>query len=255
MWQVTNDQSAEAIDVALQTGYRSIDTAAFYNNEEGVGDALQNARLPRDELFITTKIWNEQQNEVEHALTESLTKLQLDYIDLYLIHWPVPTQNQYVDAWKEMIRLQKQGLIKSIGVCNFNQPHLQRLLDETGVLPVINQIELHPLLQQKAISEYNTLHYIATEAWSPLARGKEGVFDTDIVQQLAHKYGKSPAQIIIRWHLDCGRVVIPKSATPSRIKENFAVFDFSLTKEEIAALRKLDKDKRLGPDPETFVSL
>lgn len=252
VWQASDAQVTAAVDVALQTGYRSIDNAAIYGNEASVGAALKNAKIPRNDLFLTTKVWVADNNAVERALAESLTKLHLDYLDLYLIHWPAPATDSYVNAWKEMIRLQKQGLIKSIGVCNFNPPHIERLIGETGVTPVINQVELHPLLQQKSISEFNATHHIVTEAWSPLAHGGEGVFDTPIVQQLAQKHGKSPAQIVIRWQLECNRVVIPKSVTPSRIKENFDVFSFSLSKEEIAELAKLDCGKRIGPNPETF---
>jgi len=252
VWQASNEQAQTAVEKALEVGYRSIDTAAIYQNEEGVGHALKQATLPREELFITTKLWNADQQHPQKALEESLKKLQLDYVDLYLIHWPVPQKDHYVQAWKGMIELQKQGLIKSIGVCNFHVSHLQRLLDETGVAPVINQIELHPLLQQRQLHAWNTTHKIHTESWSPLAQGGEGVFDQKIILSLADKYGKTPAQVVIRWHLDSGLVVIPKSVTPSRIAENFDVFDFRLDKDELAEVAKLDIGKRLGPDPETF---
>ncbi len=252
VWQATNEDVATAIHKALEVGYRSIDTAAAYKNEQGVGDALKSAGVARDELFITTKLWNDDQKRPREALEESLEKLQLDYVDLYLMHWPVPAIDRYVEAWKGMIELQQEGLIKSIGVCNFNVEHLQRIIDETGVTPVINQIELHPLLQQRQLHAWNATHKIQTESWSPLAQGGEGVFDQKIIRELADKYGKTPAQIVIRWHLDSGLVVIPKSVTPARIAENFNVWDFRLDKDELSEIAKLDQGKRLGPDPEQF---
>ncbi len=252
VWKATPDEAASAVRKALEVGYRSIDTASAYKNEEGVGKALAEASLPRSDLFITTKLWNDAQKQPRQALEASLEKLRLDYLDLYLMHWPVPEQDCYVEAWQGMIALQQEGLIKSIGVCNFNIEHLQRLIDETGVAPVINQIELHPLLQQRQLHAWNATHNIQTESWSPLAQGGEGVFDRPEIRSLAEKYGKTSAQIVIRWHLDSGLVVIPKSITPSRIQENFDVWDFRLDKEELASIAKLDSSKRLGPDPSTF---
>lgn len=252
VWKASPDEAASAVRKALEVGYRSIDTASAYKNEEGVGKALAEASLPRSDLFITTKLWNDAQKQPRQALEASLEKLRLDYLDLYLMHWPVPEQDCYVEAWQGMIALQQEGLIKSIGVCNFNIEHLQRLIDETGVAPVINQIELHPLLQQRQLHAWNATHNIQTESWSPLAQGGEGVFDRPEIRSLAEKYGKTSAQIVIRWHLDSGLVVIPKSITPSRIQENFDVWDFRLDKEELASIAKLDSSKRLGPDPSTF---
>lgn len=252
VWKAGNDEVVEAIHKALDVGYRSIDTAAAYKNEEGTGKALRSAGVPRDELFITTKLWNGDQQRPKEALQESLKKLQLDHVDLYLMHWPVPALDYFVEAWKGMIELQQQGLAKSIGVCNFQIHHLQRLIDETGVTPVINQIELHPLLQQRQLHAWNATHKIQTESWSPLAQGGEGVFDQKIIRELADKYSKTPAQIVIRWHLDSGLVVIPKSVTPSRIAENFDVWDFRLDKDELSDIAKLDEGKRLGPDPDQF---
>ncbi|MCW2486346.1 2,5-didehydrogluconate reductase DkgA [Candidatus Symbiopectobacterium sp. NZEC127] len=250
VWQATHEQTVAAVTDALHTGYRAIDTAAIYKNEAGVGEALQSSTLPRDQLFITTKLWNTDQSDPQKALEESLQKLRLDFVDLYLIHWPVPDQDTYVDAWRGLLRLQEQGLVKSIGVSNFHPHHLQRLKAETGVFPVINQVELHPLFQQRQLHAWNATHQIQTESWSPLAQGGEGVFEQPLIRQLALKYGKTPAQIVIRWHLDSGLVVIPKSVTPTRIRENFDVFDFRLDKDELGEIAKLDAGKRLGPDPD-----
>ncbi|MBJ7222438.1 MULTISPECIES: 2,5-didehydrogluconate reductase DkgA [unclassified Brenneria] len=252
VWRASNEETVTAVTEALKTGYRAIDTAAIYKNEQGVGQALQSAEIPREELFITTKLWNSDQKDPQRALEESLRKLQLNYVDLYLIHWPLPQQDTYVDAWRGLIKLQQQGLVKSIGVSNFHTHHLQRLKDETGVLPVINQIELHPFFQQRPLHTWNATHRIQTESWSPLAQGGEGIFDQPIIRKLAAKYDKTPAQIVIRWHLDSGLVVIPKSVTPARIRENFDVFDFRLDKDELGEITKLDNGKRLGPDPDTL---
>ena len=252
VWQASNEEVVTAVHKAVEVGYRSIDTAAAYKNESGVGKAISSAGIPREDLFITSKLWNDAHLRPAEALQESLEHLKLDYLDLYLIHWPVPAIDHYVEAWKGLIELQKQGLVKSIGVCNFQVPHLQRLIDETGVAPVINQIELHPLMQQRQLNAWNATHKIQTESWSPLAQGGEGVFDQKIIYKLAEKYGKTPAQIVIRWHLDKGLVVIPKSVTPSRIAENFDVWDFRLDKDELTDLTALDKGKRLGPDPDQF---
>lgn len=250
VWQATIDDARAAAVKALEVGYRSIDTAAIYKNEEGIGQALKETDVAREDIFVTTKLWNDDQLNAESAMETSLNKLQLDSVDLYLMHWPCPQKDNYVEAWKAMIKLQQQGLTKSIGVCNFQEAHLKRLLDETGVSPVVNQVELHPMLQQRTLHAWNAMHQIQTESWSPLAQGGKGVFDQEVIKHLAKKYGKTPAQIVIRWHLDSGLVVIPKSVTPSRIEENFKVFDFRLEKPEISEIAKLDQGKRLGPNPD-----
>jgi len=252
VWQASIEDARNAALKALEVGYRSIDTAAIYKNEEAIGQALQETDVARDDIFITTKLWNDDQLNAEQAIETSLKKLQLESVDLYLMHWPCPEKDNYVEAWQAMIELQKQGLAKSIGVCNFNQPHLKRLFDETGVTPVVNQIELHPMLQQRDLHAWNALHHIQTESWSPLAQGGKGVFDQEVIRNLAKKYGKTAAQIVIRWHLDSGLVVIPKSVTPARIEENFKVFDFRLEKPEITEIAKLDQGNRLGPNPDDF---
>ncbi|WP_261642180.1 2,5-didehydrogluconate reductase DkgA [Erwinia mallotivora] len=250
VWQASIDEARQAALKALEVGYRSIDTAAIYKNEEGIGQALQETTVARDDIFITTKLWNDDQQNVPEALETSLKKLQLESVDLYLMHWPCPQKDHFVSAWQAMIELQKQGLAKSIGVCNFHEAHLKRLMEETGVSPVINQVELHPMLQQRSLHAWNALHQIQTESWSPLAQGGKGVFDQEIIKKLARKYGKTPAQIVIRWHLDSGLVVIPKSVTPSRIAENFQVFEFRLEKPEVSEIASLDKGHRLGPNPD-----
>ena len=250
VWQASIDEARQAAVAALQVGYRSIDTAAIYKNEEGIGQALQETDVARDDIFVTTKLWNDDQLNAEQALETSLKKLQLPSVDLYLMHWPCPQNDNYVESWQQMIKLREQGLAKSIGVCNFNEPHLKRLIEETGVSPVINQIELHPMLQQRTLHAWNALHQIQTESWSPLAQGGKGVFEQEVIKRLAQKYHKTAAQIVIRWHLDSGLVVIPKSVTPSRIAENFAVFDFRLEKSEMSEIAALDSGNRLGPDPE-----
>ncbi|MBS0054864.1 2,5-didehydrogluconate reductase DkgA [Yersinia sp. Marseille-Q3913] len=255
VWKASNEQLIPAIDTALEAGYRLFDTAAIYGNEEGVGNALHNSALSRSELFVTTKIWNDRHDDAEQALSESLKKLKLDYVDLYLIHWPAPKQDKFVNAWHQLISLKEQGLIRSIGVSNFNPHHIERLHKETGVYPVINQIELNPLMQQKDIIKWNSDHNIHTESWSPLSRGVDGIIHNDIISAIAEKYNKTVAQVVIRWHLDLGLIAIPKSVTPSRIIENFNVFDFKLDEDEISKIGSLDINQRLGRDPENFENI
>lgn len=255
VWQVPEEQVVDAVRVAIETGYRSIDTAAVYGNEEGTGQAIAESGVAREELFVTTKLWNTEQgyDSTLAAFDESIKKLKLDYVDLYLIHWPSPHRDKYVETWKAFEHLLNDGRVKSIGVSNFHQPHLQRLLDETGTVPVLNQIELHPYLQQAALREFDQEHGILTEAWSPLASGGD-VLSDPLIAKLADKYGKTPAQVILRWHLQLGNVVIPKSVTPSRIRENFEIFDFELTADELSSFGPLEKGFRTGPDPDTFTA-
>ncbi|MBM6596597.1 aldo/keto reductase [Microvirga pudoricolor] len=253
VWQVPNDEAAAVVSEALRVGYRSIDTAAIYGNEEGVGAAIRQTDVPREELFITTKLWNADQgyDETLRAFDESLRKLGLESIDLYLIHWPCPQKDAYVETWRAFQKLKQDGRVKSIGVSNFTISNLERLFDETGEKPVLNQVELHPRFQQKALRDFHAEHGILTESWSPLGRGQ--LFDSGPLTTLARKYGKSVAQVILRWHLDSGLVVIPKSVTPGRIRENFDVLDFRLEPEDIALIAELDdKNGRVGPDPETL---
>lgn len=253
VWQVPNEGANAAVTAAIKAGYRSIDTAAAYQNETGVGDALAASSVPAKDLFITTKLWNADQgyDSTLRAFDASMKKLRLDKLDLYLIHWPVPSRDRYLDSWKAFIKLREEGRVTSIGVSNFQVPHLERLKAETGVVPAINQIELHPRFQQKALRDYHAKEGIATEAWSPLGQGR--LLDEPAIAVIAKKYGKSPAQVILRWHLDIGNVVIPKSVTPARIVENFNVFDFKLAAEDIAAIATLDDAKgKIGPDPDTF---
>ncbi|MFI1796252.1 aldo/keto reductase [Streptomyces sp. NPDC020379] len=253
VWQVPDDQAFDAVTTALETGYRSIDTAAVYENERGVGKAIAASDLPRGELFVTTKVWNSDHgyDPTLRAFDASLERLGLDYVDLYLIHWPVPARDTFVDTYKALEKLQADGRARAIGVCNFQPAHLERLIAETSVVPAVNQIELHPNLAQSELRAYHARHGIATEAWSPLGQGK-GLLSDPVVVRLAAKHDRTPAQIVLRWHLQLGNVVIPKSVTPSRIRENLDVFGFELDGEDLRALAGLDNGTRLGPDPDEF---
>lgn len=253
VWKASDEQARMAVREALAIGYRSIDTATMYKNEAGVGAGIRDAGLPRSEVFVTTKVWNTDQGAqaTRKSLEASLARLGLDYVDLFLIHWPAPMQDQYVETWRTLIALKREGLTRSIGVANFNPPHLQRLIDETGEKPVLNQIELHPYFQQHSLRQANAALDIHTECWSPLAKGQ--VLDEGLVAAIAAKHGKTPGQVVIRWHLDHGLIVIPKSITPTRIRSNFNVFDCHLDADDMSAIAKLDRGLRLGPDPETFL--
>jgi 2,5-diketo-D-gluconate reductase A len=252
VWQVPNAAAAEVVGTAIATGYRSIDTASAYDNEEGVGAGIAASSVPRAELFVTTKLWNEHHvyDTALHAFDESLSRLKLDYVDLYLIHWPKPRAGHYMQAWRALIKIKQEGRTKSIGVSNFNVPHLNHLFEETGITPSVNQIELHPRFQQNQLRAFHRQHGIITESWSPLGQGT--LLDDQTIQSIARKHQKTPAQIILRWHLDSGLIVIPKSVTASRIRENFDVFDFSLDAADLEAISHLDRaDGRIGPDPDT----
>ncbi len=252
VWQTPNDEAAPVVKAALDAGYRHVDTAAVYENEEGVGRGMKQSGVARGEIFLTTKLWNVDQGfeQTLKAFDASLKRLGTDYVDLYLIHWPSPHRGLFVDTWKAFIKLKEEGRAKSIGVSNFYPEHLEKIIGETGVVPVINQIELHPDFQQKTTRAFHDTHKITTQSWSPLGQGK--LLNNPVIGKIAERLGRTPAQVIIRWHIDNGLVVIPKSVTPSRIVENFNVFDFTLSIDDLAELNALDDaGARIGPDPKT----
>jgi 2,5-diketo-D-gluconate reductase A len=256
VWQVDPDITAKVVGWAIDAGYRSIDTAEGYNNEEGVGEAIRSARVPRKELFITSKLRNggHQRDLALRAFDETMSKLGVDQLDLFLIHWPVPSQNKYVEAWKALVELKQAGRVKSIGVSNFNLDHLDRIIGETGLAPVVNQIELHPRFQQRDKREYHARHNIRIESWSPLGSGR--LVEEPTLGAIGRKHGKSAAQVMIRWHLQEGLVVIPKSVNRDRIAANLAVFDFELDSRDMETIRGMDsRDGRNGPDPATAAFL
>ncbi len=254
VFQVPPDKTQDVVEAALEVGYRHIDTAAAYRNERGVGAAIAASGIPREEIFVTTKLWNSQQGYelTLGACEKSVARLGLDYVDLYLIHWPVPTEGRTLDTWRAFERIQEEGRSRTIGVSNFRIEDLEMLEREAAVRPTVNQIELHPHLPQAALRAWHLEHEIATEAWSPLAQGELLVNET--IAGVAARHDRTPAQAILRWHLQLGNVVIPKSVTPARIKQNFELFDFELSEEDMAEIGALDVGKRIGPDPSTFVS-
>jgi 2,5-diketo-D-gluconate reductase A len=252
VFQVPPAETAASVTTALELGYRHIDTAAIYGNEREVGQALAASGIARDELFVTTKLWNGEQgyDSALSAFEVSAGKLGLDVVDLYLIHWPVPSRDRYVEAWRALVRLKQDGRVRSIGVSNFQPAHLRRLFDEVGVVPSVNQIELHPYLQQAALRAFHAEHEIVTEAWSPLAQGL--VLDDPALVAIAAAHGKTPAQVVLRWQLQLGNVVFPKSVTPARIAENLDLFDFELSAAELASIERLERGERTGFDPDTM---
>lgn len=252
VWQTPPDETSAAVHAALSVGYRHVDTAAIYENEAGVGEGIRRSSVDRSELFVTTKLWSEDQgfDSTLRAFDKSLALLGLDYIDLYLIHWPSPQRKAYVETWAALIRLREEGRIRSIGVANFEHEHLTRIIVETGVTPVLNQVELHPRHQQRALRKVHDELGIATQSWSPLGQGT--LLSDPAIQKIAEKHGRSTAQVIIRWHIDNGLIVIPKSVNPARIAQNFKVFDFVLDEGDIVAIGQLDSESgRIGPDPNT----
>jgi 2,5-diketo-D-gluconate reductase A len=253
VFQVPPEDTEHVTTLALEAGYRHIDTAAAYDNEEGVGRAIRASGLSRDEVYVTTKLWNHShgRDEAPRALNASLRRLGLDYVDLYLIHWPSPGQDRYVETWQAFEELRDAGRTRSIGVSNFTIDHLERLAHEATTTPAVNQVEVHPRFQQTELRAYHREHGIVTEAWSPLGQGGEILQDSTI-GAIANNHGKTPAQVILRWHLQIGNVTFPKSVTPERIRENIDVFDVELTDEEIKQIDELDRSQRLGPDPDTF---
>jgi 2,5-diketo-D-gluconate reductase A len=253
VFQVPPKETEEVVARALQAGYRHLDTAAAYRNEGAVGQAIHASGIPREEIFVTTKCFNDDhgKDKAKRAFKASLERLELEHIDLYLIHWPVPSHDLYVETWQAFIELQAEGLVRAIGVSNFQPAHLERIVEETGVTPAINQVELHPYFQQTGLRHEHDELGIVTEAWSPLGQGLE--LEDQAIVEIAQAHGKTSAQAIIRWHLQLGNVVIPKSVTPERIEENFDVFDFELSADEMERIRELDEGRRIGPDPDTFV--
>jgi 2,5-diketo-D-gluconate reductase A len=246
-------ETKAAVLSALQAGYRHIDTAAAYENERAVGEAIAESGVARSDIFLTTKCWNSDQgyDKALAAFDGSLSRLGTDYVDLYLIHWPTPARDLYLDTWRAFEKIHAGGAARSIGVSNFQIPHLERLLEESGAIPVVNQVELHPWLQQSELRAFHADHGIATEAWSPIARGGEHLSDPTIVA-IADRLSVTPAQVILRWHLDLGTIVIPKSVNPSRMASNIDLFGFALTEDDHAAIAGLDKGERVGPDPDEF---
>jgi 2,5-diketo-D-gluconate reductase A len=253
VFQIEPEQTAETVRAAFDVGYRHIDTAQMYGNEAEVGEAIASSGLDRSELWITTKCNNSNHGEddSQRALDESLQKLGLDHVDLYLIHWPLPGKDLYVETWKGFEKALSDGKTRTIGVSNFQPHHLDRLAEETETVPAVNQIELHPRMQQLALRSYHERHGIATEAWSPIGQGK-GLLEAPELSGIADKHNKSAAQVVLRWHIQLGNIVFPKSVTTERIRENFEIFDFELTDDEMATIGEMEKAERLGPDPDKF---
>lgn len=252
VWRTPNDIAAKVVSTALQVGYRHIDTAAAYENEEGVGEGVRASGTPRDAVFVTTKVWNSDQgyDRALRAVEASLKRLRMEAVDLLLIHWPAPKRDLYLDTWRALVRIKEEGRAKSIGVSNFEVEQLDRIIAETGVTPALNQIETHPRFQQRRLREANLERGIRSESWSPLGQGT--LLEDPVIGRIAEKHRRTPAQVVIRWHIDNGLIVIPKSVNPARITENYDVFGFELDSEDLAAIERLDDpDGRVGPDPMT----
>jgi len=252
VFQIPPEETQERVEEALAVGYRHVDTAAAYRNEAGVGAAIAAAGVSREDVFVTTKLWNSEQgyDSTLRAFEKSIERLGTDHVDLYLIHWPLPSRDLYLDTWRAFERIKEEGGARSIGVSNFRVEELERLETEAEQRPTVNQIELHPRLQQAELRAWHDDHEVATEAWSPLAQGD--LLEDGTIETVAAHHERTPAQVILRWHLQLGNVVIPKSATPSRIRENFELFDFALSEDDMAAIERLDAGERTGPDPSTF---
>jgi 2,5-diketo-D-gluconate reductase A len=253
VYQVKPEETAQAVQTALEVGYRHIDTAEMYRNEAGVGEGIRNSGIPREEVFVTSKLNNgfHAHDDALKAFDGTLEALGSDYVDLFLIHWPLPGIDvDYVETWKAMEEIYASGRAKSIGVSNFNAHHLRKLHGETEVIPAVNQIEVHPYLAQDELRAFNAQHQIATEAWSPIAQGK--VLDDPAILRVAERYGKTASQVTLRWHVQRGDIVFPKSVTRSRVEENFDIFDFELSEDDLREITALDRNERTGPDPDTF---
>ena len=250
LYKVPPADAARLCREAIAIGYRHLDTAAFYGNEQGVGEAVREAPVSREELFVTSKVWKDDNgyDTTLRAFDASMARLGLTKLDLYMIHWPVPSTDRFVDTWRALVRLREEGRVTSIGVANFHAHHIERIIAETGVAPVVNQVELHPWLPQEELRRYHASRGIRTEAWSPLARGR--VLATPLLDDLAAKHGRTPAQIVLRWHLELGNIVIPKASSPERLRENLDVFDFALDADDLAAMATLETGERTGRDPD-----
>lgn len=253
VFQIDPGEVTGPVRTAIEAGYRLIDTAAGYANEAGVGRAIKESGLDRDDFFVTTKLTNSAHgyDRALKAFDGSLAELGLDFVDLYLIHWPVPAKDLYVETWRALENIYKDGRARSIGVSNFTQAHLQRLMAETGTVPAVNQVELHPGFPQSALAEFHAQHGIVTESWAPIGQGK-GILEDPVIAELARKYAKTPAQVVLRWHLQLGYVAIPKSVTPERIRANVEIFDFVLSDQDVERLTAIGSTNRLGPDPDNF---
>jgi diketogulonate reductase-like aldo/keto reductase len=252
VFQIPPEETQEKVEEALGVGYRHVDTAAAYRNEAGTGAAIAATGVRREDVFVTTKLWNSEQgyDSTLRAFEQSIERLGIGHVDLYLIHWPLPSKDLFLDTWRAFERIQEEGGARSIGVSNFRAEDLERLEQEAERRPTVNQIELHPRLQQAELRAWHGDHDVATEAWSPLAQGE--LLEDGTIETVAAHHGRSSAQVILRWHLQVGNVVIPKSSNPERIRENFEVFDFELSEDDMAALERLDAGERIGPDPGSF---